>query len=224
MTFSIVAKCERTGQFGISAATALPAVGKLLTHAHPGAGAVATQALLNPYLGIDGITFLRQGLRADEVVKRLRPTDPRMNRRQFAIIDATGQTAVWTGEDCLPWAGSLPGDGFSIQGNRLPGPQVLEAAAECMEKMRDEPLERRLVEALHHADKAGGDKKGERSATVYIVDSEEYPLWDIRVDDHPRPVEELYRLLDVFQHELVPEIRKMPTRANPAGKAGERHA
>lgn len=103
MTFSIVARCPRTGQFGIAAATAMPAVGKLLTHALARVGAVATQARINPYLGIDGVDLLAQGLDAQAVVDRLKLEDPRVDLRQFAVIDQTGATAAWTGSGCPAW-------------------------------------------------------------------------------------------------------------------------
>lgn len=217
MTFSIVARCPRTGEYGVSATTALPAVGKLLTHASPAAGAVATQARLNPYLGIDGIRLLERGHDAGEVIEALRQTDPRMDRRQLGVVDRHGGTAIWTGENCKGWAGGQALDGFCVQGNRLEGPQVVDAAVERFRETLDLPLVERLVEALSAGMKAGGDRKEERSATVYVVATEEYPLWDIRVDDHDDPLGELRRLHDVFKEELLPHIRRMATRTNPAG-------
>lgn len=108
-----------------------------------------------------------------------------------------------------------------MQGNRLAGPEVLTRSATAFARLADEPLDKRLIEALAAADNAGGDVKGERSATLYVVYTEEYPLWDVRVDDHDRPIWELRRLHRLFQAELLPEIRKMPSRANPAGEHGE---
>jgi uncharacterized Ntn-hydrolase superfamily protein len=224
MTFSVVARCRRTGQFGVAAATAMPAVGKLLTHAAAGVGAIATQARLNPYLGIDGLDLLRQGLGAGEVLERLKNQDPRHDLRQFAVVDRAGGTACWTGEGCPDWAGHHQDDGFTVQGNRIAGRKVLLAAAETLRRLADRPLSERLLEALAAGDAQGGDTKGERSATIYIVDTEAYPLWDIRVDEHERPVEELRRLHEVFEEDLLPQIRKMPTRANPAGEFGEEPA
>jgi len=221
MTFSIVARCPRTGQFGVAAATAMPAVGKLLTHAAAHVGAVATQAQINPYLGIDGLRFLREFSPAAEVLERLRRTDPCMSQRQCAVIDAQGHTACWTGEQCLPWAGSIAGEQFCVQGNRLKGREVLEAACEAFQRTAELPLVERLMEAVAAGDELGGDRHGESSATVYVVDREEYPLWDIRVDHHCDPVAELRRLHDVFEREVVPEILAMSTRANPAGSAEE---
>lgn len=221
MTFSIVARCPRTGQFGVAAATAMPAVGKLLSHAAAGAGAVATQAQVNPYLGLDGLALLRQGHSAPAALKRLMDTDPCMELRQLALIDREGDSVCWTGDQCIPWAGSLSGDQFSVQGNRLAGPQVLDAVADALRLGEDRPLVERLIDALAAGDDRGGDRHGESSAVIYIVDREEYPLWDIRVDHHLDPVKELWRLHGVFAREVLPEILAMPTRENPAGKAAE---
>ncbi|MDH1279440.1 DUF1028 domain-containing protein [Pseudomonas chengduensis] len=221
MTFSIIARCPRSGQFGVAAATAMPAVGKLLSHAAAGAGAVATQAQVNPYLGLDGLALLRQGLSARQVLERLKATDPCMELRQCALIDAQGDSLCWTGEKCIPWAGSLAGEQFSVQGNRLVGPQVLDAVAEAFRHAEKRPLIERLIEALAAGDRSGGDRHGESSAVIYVVDQEEYPLWDIRVDHHLDPVAELRRLHKVFARDVLPEILAMPTRDNPAGLAAE---
>jgi uncharacterized Ntn-hydrolase superfamily protein len=224
MTFSLVARCPDTGMFGVAAATALPAVGKLLTHAMGGVGAVATQAKLNPYLGIDGLNLLKNGRSASEVLDILCRQDPRTQTRQFAVIDRDGSTAAWTGTACIPWAGSRSSRGVSAQGNRLAGPHVLDAIVEAFEDSSGKTLDERLMEALEAGDRAGGDIKGERSATIYIVGQEEYPLWDIRVDANPDPFAELRRLHEIFARELIPEIRRMPTRANPAGEEEEHQA
>jgi len=217
MTFSIVARCPKTGEFGISATTALPAVGKLLTHAAPGAGAIATQARLNPYLGIDGIRYLHNGQSAQDTIDALAKTDPRMDRRQLGVIDREGRTAIWTGENCKGWAGGQAHPGFCVQGNRLEGPEVIEAAVKAFRDSADTPLVERLIGALKAGMTKGGDRKEERSSTVYVVASEEYPLWDIRVDDHDDPIGELVRLHGVFAEKLLPHIHRMATRHNPAG-------
>lgn len=224
MTFSLIARCPQTGQFGVAAATALPAVGKLLTHAVAGVGAVATQARLNPYLGIDGLRLLQNGRSAREVQEILVSGDPCAGSRQFAVIDRAGDTAAWTGSQCIDWAGHREHDGFSVQGNRLAGQAVLDAAAEAFRSSVTKSLDERMMEALEAGDAAGGDTKGERSATIYVVDKEEYPLWDIRVDAHPHPFAELRRLHDIFARDLVPEILRMPTRSNPAGEVEESDA
>ncbi len=217
MTFSLIALCPESGQFGVAATTAVPAVGKLVTHAWPGVGAVATQARVNPYLGIDGIEFLREGMDAAETLRALLDGDPNAERRQFAVLDKAGRAEAWTGEACLDWAGHRTREGLSVQGNRLAGPHVLAAMEEAFMARRGRPLAERLIEALEAGNDAGGDRKGAVSATIYIVEHEAYPLWDIRVDDHPEPIRELHRLHDVFAARVVPHIRKMPTRADPGG-------
>jgi uncharacterized Ntn-hydrolase superfamily protein len=223
MTFSVVARCPLTGQFGIGAATAVPAVGKLLTHARPGVGAVATQAKLNPYIGIDGLRYLAEVGDAAAVRDRLAAEDPRRETRQFAVIDREARTAAFTGSECIPWAGHLERPGLSVQGNRIAGPAVLEAAAAAFAGTEGQPLADRLMEALIAGDAEGGDVKGEVSATIYVVDTEEYPLWDVRVDEHADPIAELRRLHAVFRDQVVPEILNMPTRRRPAG-GREEHA
>jgi uncharacterized Ntn-hydrolase superfamily protein len=221
VTLSIVARCKRTGQFGVGAMTAVPAVGKLLAHAAARTGAVATQARVNPYLGLDGLALLRQRLCAADVLTALRRADPRIEARQLGLIDAAGRTASFTGSECMPWAGSLEGDGFTVQGNRLAGRAVLEAAAAAFEQHAARPLPERLIEALCAGDGAGGDRHEEESASVYVVDLEDYPLWDLRVDQNDAPLEELRRLHAVFRDRLLPEILRMPTRGNPAGAPDE---
>jgi len=224
VTLSMVARCERTGQFGVGAMTAVPAVGKLLAHAAARTGAIATQASVNPYLGLDGLALLRQRLCADDVLVALKRADPRVESRQFAVVDAAGRTASFTGSECIAWAGALEGEGFSVQGNRLAGRAVLEAAAAAFRQHAALPLPERLIEALCAGDAAGGDRHEEESAAVYVVDLEDYPLWDIRVDQNDEPLVELRRLYAVFRERLLPEILRMPTRANPAGDPEESEA
>jgi uncharacterized Ntn-hydrolase superfamily protein len=221
MTFSIIARCTRTGQFGLAATTALPAVGKFLTHASPRAGAIATQAKLNPYLGIAGIRLLKTGMSAAEVIAALSNTDPRMDRRQLGVIDRDGKSAMWTGKGCKGWAGGEALDNLCVLGNRLEGPEVISAAIKAFNHMPHASLVDRLAEALAAGTAAGGDRKEERSSTIYVVETEEYPLWDIRVDDHDDPIGELFRLKDVFARQLLPHIARMATRANPAGIFGD---
>jgi uncharacterized Ntn-hydrolase superfamily protein len=224
VTLSIVARCARTGQFGVAAMTAVPAVGKLLAHAASRTGALATQARVNPYLGIDGLALLRQRQCAEDVLAALRRSDPRIETRQLAVIDAAGRTAAFTGQECLPWAGALSGENFSVQGNRLTGQDVLAAAVNAFAKHEPEPLAERLLAALEAADALGGDRHLEESASIYVVDEEDYPLWDIRVDQNDRPLIELRRLHEVFRERLLPEILRMPTRKNPAGAPDEHDA
>lgn len=212
MTLSIVAKCPDARQFGVAAVTEMPAVGKFLSYAFPGYGAFATQALINPYLGIDGCKLLSLSVSAQSTVDNVLEDDGEREQRQVAAVDKEGRSAAFTGKECLPYAGSLQGPNFSVQGNRLAGPQVLEAMAEAFRKDTGAELVHRLIDAVAAGVAAGGDKEGENSANVYIVGEEEYPLWDIRVDDHRDPVAELRRLEGVFREELYPHILNMPSR------------
>ncbi|WP_062225794.1 DUF1028 domain-containing protein [Aureimonas frigidaquae] len=212
MTLSIVAKCPRSRQFGVAAATEMPAVGKFLSYAFPAFGACATQALVNPYLGIDGCKLLSLSVSAEGTVKTVLEDDPQREQRQFAAVDKEGRSYAFTGSQCLPFAGHRTGPNASVQGNRLAGPQVLDAMLAAFETDVGDDLVNRLIAALAAGIYAGGDQAGERSANVYIVAEEEYPLWDIRVDDHPDVVAELRRLRDVFREELYPHVLDMPSR------------
>lgn len=212
MTFSVVARCERTGQFGVAAATAMAAVGKLASHATAHYGAVATQAVLNPYFGYDGLRLLEQGCDAQQTLDKLIAQDPEPQKRQAGVVDRNGSTAAWTGKETADWSGDLSEQDFSTQGNRLAGPQVLEAVAKVMRETEDQELAERLLLALEAGVAEGGDTKGERSANIFVFHEEEYPLWDIRVDDHDEPLKELRRLFDVFRTELLPQFERMPTR------------
>lgn len=221
MTLSIVARCARTGQLGVAATTAVPAVGKFLTHVAAHCGAIATQARVNPYLGIDGLDLLRQRLCAEDVLAILKRSDPRIESRQLGIVDAAGRACAFTGSECLAWAGSRQGDGYTVQGNRLAGPHVIDTAVKRMERFVDLTLAERLLRSLSAAEDAGGDREGEESAVLYVFDSEQYPLWDIRVDQARDPLAELERLYPIFLERLIPEIHRMPTRAHPGGKRDE---
>jgi uncharacterized Ntn-hydrolase superfamily protein len=214
MTFSIVARCERTGQIGVAASTALQAVGKLACHGIANVGAIASQALLNPYLAYDGLRLLQQGASAAEALQRVLATDPDIDHRQVGIVDRLGRTAAWTGADTIDWSGQLAGRHFVTQGNRLAGPKVLEAAVETMLALEDHDLAERMVRALQAGVKVGGDTKGERSANVLVFADQEYPLCDIRIDDHDAPMTELDRLYQLYESDVLPDWLKLPRRAD----------
>jgi uncharacterized Ntn-hydrolase superfamily protein len=217
VTFSIVARCPDSGQLGVAAVTATPGVGKLLTWAEADVGAVASQAWINPYLGIDALAMLRNGHTADRALHAVVGLDEDRAVRQVGIVDATGRSAVHTGDRCEAFAGEIQGDGFTVQGNLLESATTLTVCAEEFAARAGEELVDRLLAAIEAGERAGGDKRGARSATVYVVATEQYPLWDIRVDDHAQPLEEVRRLQRVFAEELMPQIRSLPTRANLHG-------
>lgn len=212
MTFSIVARCERTGHIGVAAITALQAVGKLACHAIPNVGAIASQALLNPYLAYDGLRLLEQGISAEDALQRVLAGDPCTGNRQVGVVDNQGRTAAWTGSDTIPWSGQRQGKFFSAQGNRLAGPPVLDRAAQSMESTEHLDLAERLTLALIAGEEVGGDTKGERSVNVLVFGEEEYPLCDIRIDDHDDPIQELRRLFKLYQQEILPNVLKLPKR------------
>lgn len=213
MTFSIVARCPHTGQIGIGASTALQAVGKLACHAVPNVGAVASQALVNPYLAYDALRLLQQGVAPAAALERVLALDSRPHNRQVGMIDIHGRMAVWSGDDNIPWAGHVQGRGFMTQGNRLVGAEVLEQVVLSMHDCEQLSLAERLVRAIQAGAEAGGDRKGERSVNIMVFGSEEYPLCDIRIDDHDHAMRELTRLFHLYQQEVLPQVLKMPRRA-----------
>lgn len=224
MTFSIVARCPRTGQLGAAAATGMPGVGKLVTWVRVGAGAVATQAWINPYLGIDGLRLLEEGRSAPEALEAVLAKDVDREIRQVGIVDDRGGAAAWTGTFCRldsvaceGASADQTGDGYSVQGNLLHSAETIRACADAFEEAVQRPLVERLLHALEAGEAAGGDRRGSRSATLHVVDSEEYPLWDIRVDEDPRPLAELRRLYRVFAEDLIAQVRELPTRSDVHG-------
>lgn len=214
MTFSITARCKKTGMLGVGVSTARPAVGGLAVYVKSSVGAIATQAAVNPYFGIDGLTYLEQGMTAEEVAERVKSEDKEFERRQLAIVDNEGRTAGYTGDDTVPWAGHYFGDQFVVAGNMLVGEEVVNAMVESYETSTIEYLPERLLEALHAGQNAGGDKRGRQSAALHVVDKLDYAIVNIRADEHPNPVKELERIYNVCKEDLFPYIEKLPVYKN----------
>lgn len=219
MTFSIAARCPRTGQLGVGALTARPAVGKLVAHVRSGVGAVATQATPNPFLAYDGLPLLGEDCSPQDVLTGLLAKDPGREVRQVGMVDRWGRSHAFTGARTKDWTGHRTGPGYAVQGNRLVGPQTLAEIVGVFEDSRELDLAERLVLAIEAGEGAGGDRQGARSATVTVSGDEPYPLWDVRVDDAEDPARELRRLHGVFREEVLPAIRGMPTREDPMGEA-----
>ena len=217
MTWSIIARDAPTGRIGIAVATCAFAVGARGPHIKTGAGAVATQAQTNINFGSRGLVLLTAGVTADDCLRLLLDADPGRSHRQVHAMDAKGRFAARTGTDCVPWCGSVTGPGFSIAGNMLAGPQVLDATAKALEANPALPFARRLIAALVAGEAVGGDKRGRQSAALLIHDGEEHAALDLRVDDHADPLAELARLEAVARQGFVHARRYGPTRANPAG-------
>jgi len=217
MTWSIVAKDSETGQFGVAVATRFFAVGARVPFIAAGFGAIATQALVNPYYGIDGIKLLRERKAPRDIVAILTAADSGHAHRQLHIMDADGRIAAHTGAECVDWCGHLADEGVSIAGNMLAGPRVLDDTAAAYRAHAALPFARRLIAAMQAGEAAGGDKRGKQSAALLIHGAEEWSALDLRVDDHHDPLAELARLEQVSRERWVPFSRFMPSRANPAG-------
>jgi uncharacterized Ntn-hydrolase superfamily protein len=217
MTWSIIARETDTGKFGIAVATRFFAVGARVPYIAAGIGAIATQALVNPYYGIDGLKHLRDGRDAHDTVDALIADDRGLASRQVHIMDAAGNIAAYTGDDCIEYCGHIEGDDFSIAGNMLAGAQVLDETAAAYTGRKDLPFAQRLIAAMVAGEAAGGDKRGKQSAALLIVGEEEWSELDLRVDDHADPLTELARLEAVSREHWVHFRSVLPTRRNPAG-------
>jgi uncharacterized Ntn-hydrolase superfamily protein len=216
-TFSISGRCARTGELGIAVSTAAMCVGALVPYVRTGAGAVATQAFVNPYLGIRGLEYLAGGMRAQEVVDKLVAGDAGIADRQVAVIDASGGSAAFSGEDCVEWFGHRVDEDVAVAGNMLTGPETLDAMLEAWRAGDESHLGERLLAALEAGLAAGGDKRGHRSAALRVVGEEEYAAMDIRIDDADEPVAALRTLFSTAQEKLFPIIGRLPSRRNPIG-------
>jgi len=207
-TFSIVAYDPDTGDYGVGVQSKYFAVGDVVPFAAANTGALATQARGNILHGPEGLGLLAEGVSAKAVIRRLIDKDPLGEGRQLGVVDANGQAATYTGSECLPWAGGKTGSHYAVQGNLLAGPQVIEAMAATFEAAPGD-LATRLVYALAAGQAAGGDARGRQSAAVLVVRKDAGYLGltdrhiDLHVEDHPTPIRELKRLLDIRHAQLA---------------------
>ena len=207
-TFSIVAHDRERGEWGIAVQSKFIAVGAVVPWARATVGAVATQALANVRYGPEGLALLQKGGNAEEVVRKLTTADPKRAHRQLGVVDSKGRAAAYTGTECLNWAGHHVGDGFACQGNILFGPDVVKAMARAYETTPGD-LPERLLAALSAGQREGGDRRGMQSAALLVVREEGgydtgSDRWvDIRVDDHPSPIEELKRVFKLYDLTLL---------------------
>jgi uncharacterized Ntn-hydrolase superfamily protein len=216
-TFSLTARCHRTGQLGIAVSTAVPAVGMLAPFVRSRVGAVATQSFVNPYLGLWGLDHLAAGHSAEETLEHLRRSDAGIEYRQLAVVDSAGRSAAFTGTACDTWHGHLTGPDYAIAGNMLVGAATLDAMEASFLADDGRPLAERLLAALTAGQAAGGDKRGRQSAALKVYGTEDYAALDLRVDEHPDPVAELVRVHDVAKVALVPLLEMLPTHTYPEG-------
>jgi uncharacterized Ntn-hydrolase superfamily protein len=214
-TFSISARCEQSGMLGVAVSTAVPGVGGLCPFVRAGVGAISTQSWVNPYLGIDGLALLADGLSAKQTLDKLMAGDPGREVRQIGIVDGEGGSAAWSGSACTDWFGHITGPHFAVQGNMLVGEATIQAMADTFVGTAALALPERLVAVLEAGQAAGGDKRGRQSAALLIFHREEYPYLSLRVDEHAFPVAELRRIFEVARQQLLPFVDGMPTRDNP---------
>lgn len=216
VTFSIVARSDDGRTHGVAVASKFLAVGAVVPAAEAEVGALATQAYANLAYRPQGLALLRTGVAAADVVAGLVAADPGRAQRQVGVVGAAGDGATFTGAGCHDWAGGASGPGWAAQGNILAGPQVIDAMRDAWlasaslqpaNAAGGQAFAARLVDALRAGDRAGGDRRGRQSAALLVVakgggyGGGSDVLIDLRVDDHPDPVAELARLLDI--HDLL---------------------
>ena len=198
-TYSIAACDLDAGQWGVATQSKFLAVGSVVPWAEPRVGAIATQAYANPRYGSEGLGLLREGLSAEEVVQRLTAADEGRDQRQLGVVDSEGRSASFTGAECLDWAGGRTGPCYAAQGNILVSAATVDAIAETFESSNG-TLAERLLDCLDAAQAAGGDRRGQQSSALLVVEQDggyaklSDTIVELRVEDHELPLTELRRL------------------------------
>ena len=204
-TYSIAACDLEAGQWGVATQSKFLGVGSVVPWAEPEAGAIATQAYANPRYGPDGLALLREELSAEEVVECLTQGDDGRDHRQLGVVDDNGGSASFTGSKCMDWAGGRTGPCYAAQGNILVSAETVDAIAETFERTAGAPLAERLLDCLDAAQAAGGDRRGQQSAALLVVERDggyaglSDSIVDLRVDEHERPLEDLRRIYLMHQ-------------------------
>ncbi|MCF4097116.1 DUF1028 domain-containing protein [Maritalea mediterranea] len=220
MTYSIVAKDKETGMVGVIVASRFFAAGAMVPYM--GADfAIASQSRVNPLWGTEGRQMLAQGESAQHVLNCMVAKDEGRATRQCHMLDQSGQSAAFTGDDCIDFAGHEIGDGFSVAGNMLAGEAVVQETARAYRNHMHQPFAERLMTAMEAGEAAGGDKRGKQSAGLVIHRGEPYPWLDIRADDHEDPLAELRRLYDVAQETYLIVADYLPTQEHFSGRPDE---
>lgn len=207
-TFSIVARDPINGDLGVIVQSKFPAVGSVVPWAKANVGAIATQAWANVGYGPNGLSLLESGHSASETLKTLLNEDEGREHRQIGIVDTRGQAVAHTGKECKEWAGQIIGDGFTCQGNILAGEDVVIEMAEAYEITEGDLIDK-LFAGLIAGQAAGGDRRGMQSASILVVrekggyegGNDRYV--DVRVDDHPTPIDELVRIFNIYDMTLL---------------------
>jgi len=217
VTWSIVARDPSTGAFGVAVCSRVIAVGALCPAIRPGVGAVSSQSYTNPMAGRLALDALAAGLGPAAAASCALAADEGRAWRQLAVVDAAGRAHVHTGADCVEHKGHWTGDGVAVAGNMLTGPETIEAMRDAWLTGTDRAFDDRLLHALERGGAAGGDKRGTQSAALRVHGREVHAEVDLRVDEHPDPVAELRRILDMFRVERRPYYATLPSRRHPAG-------
>ena len=214
MTFSIIARCSRTGMFGIAIATRPMAIGAKCPFLRAGIGGLVVQANGDPRLGPFGLELLQTGYSADKVLREIADSDgaENMRWRQMAVVDKDGRVAVHTGADNEDWKGHVVGSGFAALGNSLTSERTVVAMGAAFEKSDGEELAERLVRSLEAGRDAGGQVAGQHSAALLVMNRKSYAWVDLRADEHDEPIAELRRLYGLYLP-LIPYYDARP--ANP---------
>ena len=203
-TYSIVAQDPETGEMGVAVQSHWFSVGSIVSWGEAGVGVVATQSFVNPAFGPDGLELLKSGMTADQVVDKLIADDDGRDVRQLAVLDVNGNVKSYTGKNCIPGAGNIVGENYSVQANLMLNDKVPDAMSKAFEESTG-TLAERLMAALFAAQEVGGDIRGKQSAAILIVSGESTgKVWkdrliDLRVEDSPYPIAELDRLLKVHR-------------------------
>ncbi len=216
MTWSLIAR-DANGAVGVAVASRFFAVGALCPHAASGVGALSTQALVNPLYAPAALDAMARGVDPAAIVRALTGADPGREHRQLHLVDRAGRTAAHTGAACIEWCGHRAGHEFSVAGNMLAGPRVLDDTAGAFEENRALPFALRLIAAMEAGEAAGGDKRGKQAAALIVCTTETYPALDLRVDDHPEPITELRRLYEKSLDRFQPFVACLPRHDDPAG-------
>ena len=216
MTWSILGRDER-GRLGAAVASRFFAVGALCMHSRRGVGVLSTQALVNPLYGPAGLDALAAGRSAEATVGALTAADAGRAQRQLHVLAANGPPAAHTGATCVDWCGHQLFEDFSVAGNMLAGPQVIEASAAAYREAEGRPLAERLLAAMAAGEAAGGDKRGKQGAALRIHGDEDYPELDLRVDDHAEPIAELHRLYQLSLERFQPFVACLAGRHDGVG-------
>jgi uncharacterized Ntn-hydrolase superfamily protein len=231
-TYSIAACDLEAQQWGVAVQSKFLSVGSVVPWAEPEVGAIATQAYANPRYGPNGLALLREGLSAAEVVERLTAEDDGRDVRQLGVVDGQGRSASWTGTECNEWAGHRTGPCYAAQGNILVSAETVDAIAVTFEGNAGQPLAQRLLECLAAAQAAGGDRRGQQSASLLIVKRDggyaslSDIVVDLRVEDHARPIEELRRIYGLHRRlfEVTPREEWIPLEGELRAEVDERLA